>query len=110
MVADSRRSPREPNMLTAFDGPARADLASELAHRPASPADRRARSFKAGAGGLIEPEKQGRPPLPIRLTGPDVAGVLSERACGALRHAPVTSAACARPEGYALRRARINRL
>src|SRR5712675_2407361 len=88
MVAALVGDPARSNMLTALMT-GRALTASELAHQ---------------AGGLIEPEKQGRHRY-YRLTGPDVAGVLEGLAGLAARagHMRVRTG----PKDPALRRARI---
>src|SRR5258707_15443857 len=63
------------NVLTALM-PGRALTASELAHQAGvTPQTASSHLAKLEAGGLIEPEKQGRHRY-YRLTGPDVAGVL----------------------------------
>src|SRR3979490_473121 len=75
MVAALVGDPARSNMLTALMT-GRALTASELPHQPAIPPQPAGSHLaKLEAGGLIEPEKQGRHRY-YRLTGPDVAGVL----------------------------------
>src|SRR5258707_1609421 len=75
MVAALVGDPARSNMLTALMT-GRALTASELAHQAGvTPQTASSHLSKLEAGGLIEPEKQGRHRY-FRLTGPDVAGVL----------------------------------
>ena len=75
MVAALVGDPARSNMLTALMT-GRALTASELAHQAGvTPQTASSHLAKLEAGGLIEPEKQGRHRY-YRLTGPDVAGVL----------------------------------
>src|SRR3989442_1757940 len=75
MVAALVGDPARSNMLTALMT-GRALTASELAHQAGiTPQTASSHLAKLQAGGLIEPEKQGRHRY-YRLTGPDVAGVL----------------------------------
>src|SRR3981189_839286 len=75
MVAALVGDPARSNMLTALMT-RRALTASELAHQAGvTPQTASSHLSKLEAGGLIEPEKQGRHRY-YRLTGPDVAGVL----------------------------------
>src|SRR6202048_3036189 len=100
LVGDPARS----NMLTALMT-GRALTASELAHQAGvTPQTASSHLAKLEAGGLIEPEKQGRHRY-YRLTGPDVAGVLEGLAGLAARagHMRVRTG----PKDPALRRARI---
>ena len=104
MVASLVGDPARANMLTALmDG--RALTASELAQEAGvTPQTARSHLAKLEAGGLIEPEKQGRHRY-YRLTDPDVAGVLEGLAGLAARagHMRVRTG----PKDPALRRARI---
>src|SRR5438046_1740323 len=104
MVASLVGDPARANMLTALMT-GRALTASELAHQAGvTPQTRSSHLAKLEAGGLIEPEKQGRHRY-YRLTGPDVAGVLEGLAGLAARagHMRVRTG----PKDPALRRARI---
>jgi DNA-binding transcriptional ArsR family regulator len=75
MVASLVGDPARANMLTALMT-GRALTASELAHQAGiTPQTASSHLAKLEAGGLIEPEKQGRHRY-YRLTDPDVAGVL----------------------------------
>ncbi len=75
MVAALVGDPARSNMLTALMT-GRALTASELAQEAGiTPQTASSHLAKLEAGGLIEPEKQGRHRY-YRLTGPDVAGVL----------------------------------
>src|SRR5258708_21543644 len=75
MVAALVGDPARSNMLTALMT-GRALTASELAHQAGvTPQTASSHLAKLEAGGLIEPEKQGRHRY-YRLTRPDVAGVL----------------------------------
>ena len=75
MVASLVGDPARSNMLTALMT-GRALTASELAQQAGiTPQTASSHLAKLEAGGLIEPEKQGRHRY-YRLTGPDVAGVL----------------------------------
>jgi DNA-binding transcriptional ArsR family regulator len=104
MVASLVGDPARANMLTAlFSG--RALTASELAQEAGiTPQTASSHLAKLEAGGLIEPEKQGRHRY-YRLTGPDVASVLEGLAGLAARagHMRVRTG----PRDPALRRARI---
>jgi DNA-binding transcriptional ArsR family regulator len=100
LVGDPARS----NMLTALMT-GRALTASELAHQAGiTPQTASSHLSKLEAGGLIEPEKQGRHRY-YRLTGSDVAGVLEGLAGLAARagHMRVRTG----PKDPELRRARI---
>src|SRR2546429_6888586 len=104
MVAALVGDPARSNMLTAVM-PGRALTGSELAHQAGvTPQTASSHLAKLEAGGLIEPEKQGRHRY-YRLTGPDVAGVLEGLAGLAARagHMRVRTG----PKDPALRRARI---
>ncbi len=104
MVAALVGDPARSNMLTALMT-GRALTASELAHQAGiTPQTASSHLAKLEAGGLIEPEKQGRHRY-YRLTGPDVAGVLEGLAGLAARagHMRVRTG----PKDPALRRARI---
>ncbi len=104
MVASLVGDPARANMLTALMT-GRALTASELAHQAGiTPQTASSHLSKLEAGGLIEPEKQGRHRY-YRLTGPDVAGVLEGLAGLAARagHMRVRTG----PKDPALRRARI---
>ena len=104
MVASLVGDPARANMLTALMT-GRALTASELAHQAGiTPQTASSHLAKLEAGGLIEPEKQGRHRY-YRLTGPDVAGVLEGLAGLAARagHMRVRTG----PKDPALRRARI---
>src|SRR6201999_1028957 len=75
IIASLVGDPARANMLTALMT-GRALTASELAHQAGiTPQTASSHLGKLEAGGLIEPEKQGRHRY-YRLTGPDVAGVL----------------------------------
>src|ERR1043165_94624 len=104
MVASLVGDPARSNMLTArMTG--RALPASELAHQAGiTPQTASSHLAKLEAGGLIEPEKQGRHRY-YRLPDPDVAGVLEGLAGLAARagHMRVRTG----PKDPALRRARI---
>jgi DNA-binding transcriptional ArsR family regulator len=104
MVAALVGDPARANMLTALMT-GRALTASELAHQAGiTPQTTSSHLAKLEAGGLIEPEKQGRHRY-YRLTGPDVAGVIEGLAGLAARagHMRVRTG----PKDPALRRARI---
>src|SRR5258705_4071879 len=104
MVAALVGDPARSNMLTALMT-GRALTASELAHQAGvTPQPASTNPENLDAGGLIEPEKQGRNRY-YRLTGPDVAGVLEGLAGLAARagHMRVRTG----PKDPALRRARI---
>src|SRR3954454_25321968 len=75
MIASPVGDPARANMLTALMT-GRAPPASELAHQAGvTPQTASSHLAKLQAGGLIEPEKQGRHRY-FRLSDPDVAGVL----------------------------------
>ncbi|MGE0289191.1 MAG: ArsR/SmtB family transcription factor [Bradyrhizobium sp.] len=104
MVAALVGDPARANMLTALMS-GRALTASELAQEAGiTPQTASSHLAKLEAGGLIEPEKQGRHRY-YRLTGPDVAHVLEGLAGLAARagHMRVRTG----PKDPALRRARI---
>src|SRR6059058_1860204 len=104
MVAALVGDPARANMLTALMT-GRALTASELAHQAGvTPQTASSHLAKLEAGGLIEPEKQGRHRY-YRLTGPDVAHVLEGLAGLAERtgHTRVRTG----PKEPALRRARV---
>ena len=104
MIAALVGDPARSNMLTALMT-GRALTASELAHQAGiTPQTASSHLSKLEAGGLIEPEKQGRHRY-YRLTDPDVAGVLEGLAGLAARagHMRVRTG----PKDPALRRARI---
>jgi DNA-binding transcriptional ArsR family regulator len=104
MVASLVGDPARANMLTALMS-GRALTATELAHQAGvTPQTASSHLSKLEAGGLIEPEKQGRHRY-YRLTGPDVAGVLEGLAGLAARagHMRLRTG----PKDPALRRARI---
>jgi DNA-binding transcriptional ArsR family regulator len=104
MVASLVGDPARANMLTALMT-GRALTASELAHQAGiTPQTASSHLAKLEAGGLIEPEKQGRHRY-YRLTDPDVAGVLEGLAGLAARagHMRVRTG----PKDPELRRARI---
>jgi len=104
MVAALVGDPARANILTALMT-GRALTASELAHQAGvTPQTASSHLAKLEAGGLIEPEKQGRHRY-YRLTGPDVAGVIEGLAGLAARagHMRVRTG----PKDPALRRARI---
>jgi len=103
MVASLVGDPARANMLTALMS-GRALTASELAQEAGiTPQTASSHLGKLEAGGLIEPEKQGRHRY-YRLTDPDVAGVLEGLAGLAARagHMRVRTG----PKDPALRRAR----
>ena len=104
MVASLVGDPARANMLTALMS-GRALTASELAQEAGiTPQTASSHLSKLEAGGLIEPEKQGRHRY-YRLTDPDVAGVLEGLAGLAARagHMRVRTG----PKDPALRRARV---
>jgi DNA-binding transcriptional ArsR family regulator len=104
LVASLVGDPARSNMLTALMS-GRALTASELAQEAGiTPQTASSHLAKLEAGGLIEPEKQGRHRY-YRLTGPDVASVLEGLAGLAARagHMRVRTG----PKDPALRRARI---
>ncbi len=104
MVASLVGDPARANMLTALLG-GRALTASELAHQAGvTPQTASSHLSKLEAGGLVEPEKQGRHRY-YRLSDPDVAGVLEGLAGLAARagHMRVRTG----PKDPELRRARI---
>ena len=104
MVASLVGDPARANMLTALMS-GRALTASELAQEAGiTPQTASSHLGKLEAGGLIEPEKQGRHRY-YRLTDPDVASVLEGLAGLAARagHMRVRTG----PKDPALRRARI---
>jgi DNA-binding transcriptional ArsR family regulator len=104
MVAALVGDPARANMLTALMG-GRALTASELAQEAGiTPQTASSHLARLEAGGLVEPEKQGRHRY-YRLTDPDVAGVLEGLAGLAARagHMRVRTG----PKDPALRRARI---
>src|SRR5919197_5834786 len=104
MVASLVGDPARSNMLTALMS-GRALTASELAQEAGiTPQTASSHLAKLEAGGLIEPEKQGRHRY-YRLTGSDVAHVLEGLAGLAARagHMRVRTG----PKDPALRRARI---
>ena len=104
MVASLVGDPARANMLTALMT-GRALTATELAHQAGvTPQTASSHLSKLEAGGLIEPEKQGRHRY-FRLSDPDVAGVLEGLAGLAARagHMRVRTG----PKDPALRRARI---
>jgi DNA-binding transcriptional ArsR family regulator len=104
MVAALVGDPARANILTALMS-GRALTASELAQEAGvTPQTASSHLAKLEAGGLIEPEKQGRHRY-YRLTGSDVAGVLEGLAGLAARagHLRVRTG----PKDPALRRARV---
>src|ERR1700748_681626 len=104
MVASLVGDPARSNMLTALMT-GRALTASELAQEAGiTPQTASSHLAKLEAGGLIEPEKQGRHRY-YRLTGEDVASVLEGLAGLAARagHMRVRTG----PKDPALRRARV---
>ena len=104
MVASLVGDPARANMLTALLS-GRALTASELAQEAGiTPQTASSHLAKLEAGGLVEPEKQGRHRY-YRLTDPDVAGVLEGLAGLAARagHMRVRTG----PKDPELRRARI---
>src|ERR1700751_3951227 len=104
MVASLVGDPARANMLTALMT-GRALTASELAQEAGiTPQTASSHLSKLEAGGLIEPEKQGRHRY-YRLTDPDVAGVLEmlEGLAARVGHMRVRTG----PKDAALRRARI---
>src|SRR6202051_877342 len=103
MVASLVGDPARANILTSLMM-GRALTASELAHQAGvTPQTASSHLAKLEAGGLIEPEKQGRHRY-YRLTGPDVAGVLEglEGLAARAGHFRVRTG----PKDPALRRAR----
>src|SRR5258707_325968 len=104
MVAALVADPAPANILTALMT-GRALTARELAHQAGvTPQTASSHLAKLEAGGLIEPEKQGRHRY-YRLTGPDIAGVLEGLAGLAARAGHMR--ARTGPKDPALRRARI---
>src|SRR4051794_32458091 len=104
MIASLVGDPARANMLTALMN-GRALTASELAQEAGiTPQTASSHLSKLEAGGLIEPEKQGRHRY-YRLTDDDVAGVLEGLAGLAARtgHMRVRTG----PKDPALRRARV---
>jgi DNA-binding transcriptional ArsR family regulator len=104
MVASLVGDPARANMLTALMS-GRALTASELAQEAGiTPQTASSHLAKLEAGGLVEPEKQGRHRY-YRLTGEDVAGVLEmlEGLAARVGHMRVRTG----PKDPALRRARI---
>src|SRR5947209_4374444 len=104
MIASLVGDPARANMLTALMS-GRALTASELAHQAGvTPQTASSHFSKLEAGGLIQPEKQGRHRY-YRLADPDVAGVLEGLAGLAARagHMRLRTG----PKEPALRRARI---
>src|ERR1700755_1659935 len=104
MVASLVGDPARANMLTALMT-GRALTASELAQEAGiTPQTASSHLSKLEAGGLVEPEKQGRH-RSYRLTGEDVAGVLEmlEGLAARVGHMRVRTG----PKDPALRRARI---
>jgi DNA-binding transcriptional ArsR family regulator len=104
MIASLVGEPARSNMLTALMS-GRALTASELAQEAGiTPQTASSHLAKLEAGGLIEPEKQGRHRY-YRLTGPDVASVLEglESLAARVGHLRVRTG----PKDPALRRARI---
>src|SRR5215469_639547 len=104
MVASLVGDPARANMLTALMN-GRALTASELAQEAGiTPQTASSHLSKLEAGGLIEPEKQGRHRY-YRLTGEDVAGVLEmlEGLAARAGHMRVRTG----PKDPALRRARV---
>ena len=86
MVASLVGDPARANMLTALLS-GRALTATELAHQAGvTPQTASSHLSKLEAGGLVEPEKQGRHRY-YRLSDPDVAGVLEGLAGLAARDA-----------------------
>src|SRR3954451_5467536 len=104
MIASLVGDPARSNMLTALMT-GRALTASELAQEAGvTPQTASSHLAKLEAGGLIEPEKQGRHRY-YRLTGSDVAGVLEGLAGLAARVGHLRGRTG--PEDPALRRARV---
>jgi DNA-binding transcriptional ArsR family regulator len=104
LVASLVGDPARSNMLTALMS-GKALTASELAQEAGvTPQTASSHLAKLEAGGLVEPEKQGRHRY-YRLTGPDVAGVLEGLMGLAARvgHLRVRTG----PKDPALRRARV---
>jgi DNA-binding transcriptional ArsR family regulator len=104
LVASLVGDPARSNMLTALMT-GRALTASELAHQAGiTPQTASSHLAKLEAGGLIEPEKQGRHRY-YHLTGPDVAAVLEglESLAARAGHMRVRTG----PKDPALRRARV---
>src|ERR1700710_1335259 len=103
LIASLVGDPARSNMLTALMS-GRALTASELAQEAGvTPQTASSHLARLEAGGLVEPEKQGRHRY-YRLTGPDVAGVLEGLMGLAARvgHLRIRT----RPKEPALRRAR----
>src|SRR5258708_1990895 len=106
MVASLVGDPARANMLTALMT-GRALTASELAQEAGiTPQTASSHLSKLEAGGLVEPEKQGRHRY-YRLTGEDVAGVLEmlEGLAARVGHMRVRTG----PKDPALRRAEMGR-
>jgi len=104
MTASLVGDPARANMLTALMS-GRALTASELAQEAGiTPQTASSHLSKLEAGGLVEPEKQGRHRY-YRLTGTDIAGVLEalEGLAARIGHMRVRTG----PKDPALRRARI---
>jgi DNA-binding transcriptional ArsR family regulator len=104
MVASLVGDPARANMLTALMS-GRALTASELAQEAGiTPQTASSHLSKLEAGGLVEPEKQGRHRY-YRLTGEDIAGLLEmlEGLAARVGHMRVRTG----PKDPALRRARI---
>src|ERR1700759_595143 len=104
LVASLVGDPARSNMLTALMS-GKALTASELAQEAGvTPQTASSHLAKLEAGGLVEPEKQGRHRY-YRLTGPDVAGVLEGLMGLAARvgHLRLRTG----PKDPALRRARV---
>ena len=104
MVASLVGDPARANMLTALMS-GRALTASELAQEAGiTPQTASSHLSKLEAGGLVEPEKQGRHRY-YRLTGEDIAGLLEmlEGLAARIGHMRVRTG----PKDPALRRARI---
>ena len=104
MVASLVGDPARANMLTALMS-GRALTASELAQEAGiTPQTASSHLSKLEAGGLVEPEKQGRHRY-YRLTGEDVAGLLEmlEGLAARVGHMRVRTG----PKDPALRRARV---
>src|SRR6201996_5275504 len=104
MVASLVGDPARANMLTALMS-GRALTASELAQEAGiTPQTASSHLSKLEAGGLIEPEKQGRHRY-YRLTGDDIAGLLEmlEGLAARVGHMRVRTG----PKDPALRRARV---
>ena len=104
MVASLVGDPARANMLTALMT-GRALTATELAHQAGiTPQTASSHLSKLEAGGLVEPEKQGRHRY-YRLTGEDIAGLLEmlEGLAARVGHMRVRTG----PKDPELRRARI---